>query len=189
MLDDEEIVSSIEKADFFDSLLALDANLSPERILELLELEELSKGFSIDKTYTPTEEQKRINFMNGWKGEAFVYKKLLEKEFNVTWVNKSDTTTSNEIIDFEGETHYIDDKMNKYDLEIKFSNGHNFFVQVKSTSTDISRADDIAMPISVREWNFINEKSDSDSYYLARVFNVSSSPEVYFMRVDKIETI
>jgi hypothetical protein len=189
LLDDEEIVSSIEKADFFDSLLSLDANLSPERILELLELEELSKGFSIDKTYTPTEEQKRINFMNGWKGEAFVYKKLLEKEFNVTWVNKSDTTTSNEIIDFEGETHYIDDKMNKYDLEIKFPNGHNFFVQVKSTSTDISRADDIAMPISVREWNFINEKSDSDSYYLARVFNVSSSPEVYFMRVDKIETI
>lgn len=113
----------------------------------------------------------------------------MEKEFNVTWVNKSDTTTSNEIIDFEGETHYIDDKMNKYDLEIKFPNGHNFFVQVKSTSTDISRADDIAMPISVREWNFINEKSDSDSYYLARVFNVSSSPEVYFMRVDKIETI
>lgn len=127
--------------------------------------------------------------MNGWKGEAFVYKTLLNKEFNVVWGNKSTNATANQIIDFEGETHYIDDKMDKFDIEIKLQNGHKSFIQVKSTSTDISRADEIAMPISVREWNFINEKSDSDSYYLARVFNVASSPEVYFMKVDKIETI
>lgn len=189
LLDDEDIVSSIEKAEIFDSLLSLDANLSPERILELLELEELSKGFSIDKTYTPNEEQKRINFMNGWKGEAFVYKTLLTKGFNVVWANKSSNATTNQIVDFEDETHYIDDKMNKFDLEIILPNGHKSFVQVKSTSTDISRADEIAMPISVREWNFINEKSDSDSFFLARVFNVASSPEVYFMKVDKIDTL
>lgn len=189
LLDDEDIVSSIEKAEIFDTLLALDANLTPERILELLELEELSKGFSIDKTYTPSEEQKRINFMNGWKGEAFVYKMLLAKGFNVVWANKSAIATTNQIEDFEGETHYIDDKMDKFDLEIISPSGHKSFVQVKSTSTDISRADEIAMPISVREWNFINEKSCEDTYYLARVFNVAFSPEVYFMKVDKIETL
>lgn len=189
LLDDEDIVSSIEKAEIFDTLLALDANLTPERILVLLELEELSKGFSVDKTYTPTEEQKRINFMNGWKGEAFVYKTLLAKGFNVVWANKSAHVTTNQIVDFEGETHYIDDKMDKFDLEIISPSGHKSFVQVKSTSTDISRADEIAMPISVREWNFINEKSSEDTYYLARVFNVAFSPEVYFMKVDKIETI
>lgn len=127
--------------------------------------------------------------MNGWKGEAFVYKTLLAKGFNVVWANKSAHVTTNQIVDFEGETHYIDDKMDKFDLEIISPSGHKSFVQVKSTSTDISRADEIAMPISVREWNFINEKSSEDTYYLARVFNVAFSPEVYFMKVDKIETI
>lgn len=189
LLDDEDIVSSIEKAEILDFLLALDANLSAERILELLELEELSKGFSVDKTYTPSEEQKRINFVNGWKGEAFVYKTLFSKGFNVVWANKSANATNNQITDFEGETHYIDDKMDKYDLKIILPNNHKSYVQIKSTSTDITRADEIAMPISVREWNFINEKSDEDSYYLARVFNVTtSSPEVYFMKVDKINS-
>lgn len=189
LLDDEDIVSSIEKAEILDSLLAIDANLSAERILELLELEELSKGFSIDKTYTPSEEQKRKNLINGWKGEAFVYKTLLSKGLDVVWPNKSVQVTNNQITDFEGEMHYIDDKMDKYDLFFPLGNNNNSYIQVKSTSTDITRADEIAMPISVREWNFINEKSSDDDYYLARVFDVTSSPDVYFMKVDKIESI
>lgn len=189
LLDDEDIVSSIKKAEILDTLLAIDANLTAERILELLELEELSKGFSIDKTYTPTEEQKRKNLINGWKGEAFVYKTLISKGFDVVWPNKSVKVTNNQITDFEGETHYIDDKMDKYDLFFPIENNRNSFIQVKSTSTNITRADEIAMPISVREWNFINEKSSGDAYYLARVFDVASSPDVYFMKVDKIESI
>lgn len=189
LLDDEAIVSSLKKADLLDSFIELDSSLSIERILQLLELEEMSKGFSVDQTYTPSEEQKRINFVNGWKGEAFVYKSLVSKGFDVIWANKSISVTLNQIIDFEGEAHYIDDKMEKYDLEILLPDNRKLFIQVKSTSTDINRADEIAMPISVREWNFINEKASEESYYLARVFDVASSPDVYFMKIEKIETI
>ena len=150
----------------------------------LLEIEELSKGFSVEKKYNPDEKQKRINFENGWKGEAFVYKTLIEQEIDVNWPNKSTIETANKIIDYKGETHYIADKGDKYDLVISLPDNKKSFVQVKSTSTDISRANEIAMPISVREWKFINEKSVEDSYYLARVFNVNTTPEVYFMQIE-----
>jgi len=79
--------------------------------------------------------------------------------------------------------------MKKYDLEINLNANNKIYIQVKSTTTDISRADEIAMPISTREWKFINEIQIKDTYYLARVFNVASQPEVYFMKVDKLETI
>jgi len=189
LLDDEEIATSIEKAGIYEELLKEDPLLSLERIKQLLELEELSKGFDVDKKYTPDEEQKRKNFITGWKGEAYVWKVLLRKGFNVEWPNRSVSQTNDEIIDFEGEKHFIDDKGQKYDLLIKYPDNKNAFVQVKSTTTNIRRANEIALPISVREWDFVNEKTDKETYYLARVFDVSSSPDVYFMKVDKIETI
>jgi len=189
LLDDEEIAKSIEKSGLFDELLKADPLLSLERILGLLDLEELSKGLKIEQDYKPSEEQKRKNFENGWKGEAYVWKVLLEKGFKVVWPNKSETKTANQIVDFEGEVHFIEDKMQKFDLSVLLSNNKKSYIQVKSTTTDITRADEIAMPISVREWKFVNEKADDDAFYLARVFNVTSSPDVYFMKVDKIETI
>lgn len=184
LLDDKEIVSSLKKAETYDILLTAEPNLSLERIQELIEIEELSKGFFIDKNYTPDELQKRINFENGWKGEAFVYKLLKLQGLNVSWPNKSTTETPNKIIDFEDEVHFINDKGDKYDMVISLPENKKSFIQVKSTSTDISRADEIAMPISVREWKFINEKLENDSYYLARVFNVNSRTEVYFMKIE-----
>jgi hypothetical protein len=189
LLDDEEIASSIEKAGIYEELLKEDPLLSLERIKQLLELEELSKGFDPGQPYAPDEEQKRKNFLTGWKGEAYVWKVLLEKGFSVEWPNKSENATSNIIVDFEGEKHFIDDKGQKYDLLIKYPDKKNAYVQVKSTTTNIRRANEIALPISVREWDFVNEKADDDTYYLARVFDVSSAPDVYFMKVDKIETI
>ena len=57
---------------------------------------------------------------------------------------------------------------------------------MKATTTDISKADTIAMPISTREWKFVFETTDTESFYLARVFNVNSdTPEVYFMKLKK----
>jgi hypothetical protein len=184
LLDDNEIVSNLKKAETYDELITVEPNLSLERIQELLAIEELSKGFSVDKTYTPDEDQKRRNFENGWKGEAYVYKMLIAQGFEVNWPNKSDVETPNLIVDFEGDTHYIEEKGEKYDLFVTTSGNKKLFIQVKSTTTDITRADEIAMPVSVREWKFVNEKSKEDSYYLARVFNVNSNPEVYFMRVE-----
>ena len=149
----------MEKAETYDALLTIEPNLSEERIQELLELEELSKGFNPKKKYTPDEEQKRKNFITGWKGEAFVYKTLKAKYLAVEWPNKSNVETLNKIEDFEGEAHYINDKQDKFDLVVSLPENIKSFIQVKSTTTDINRADEIALPISVREWRFIDKKS------------------------------
>jgi hypothetical protein len=168
------------------SILKQHPELTSDKIEQLLELEELSKGWNTDVIYNPSEEQIRKNFENGWKGEAFVYKELKKKNFEVEWDNRSETENSNPIIDFEGEKHFIADKGKKYDLMAKSTNGNTIYVQVKATTTDISVADNIALPISTREWKFVLETKEDQSYYLARVFNVNSqAPELYFMKLEK----
>ena len=159
--------------------------LTPEKLEQLFELEELSRGWNPQLQYSPSEEQQRKNFENGWKGEAYVYKELLAKNFKVEWRNKTNTPNENRIIDFKGEEHYIFDRGDKYDLIAKNLTGKIFYIQVKSTTTDISKADQIALPISSREWNFVSETTENDSYYLVRVFNVNSSPVAYYMKLEK----
>lgn len=167
------------------SFLQLHPDLTPERIEQLLELEELSKGFDPTMTYDPNEEQIRKNFETGWKGEAFVFKTLLTQGFNVVWPNKSLEFSENRITDFTGETHFISDQGNKYDLVINRPDGKVIYIQVKTTTTNINSADKIALPISVREWRFVEETTEEQSYYLARVFNINGNPEVYYMKVNK----
>jgi len=165
------------------NLLKGHPELTSDKIEQLLEM---SEGWNPELKYSPDEEQKRINFENGWKGEAFVYKELLKKTFVlVDWRNKSETDNGNSIEDFEGEKHFIAEKYDKYDLIVKHQNGKTFYIQVKATTTDISDADQIAMPISIREWNFVFETKDNDTYYLARVFNVNANPIVYYMKLEK----
>ncbi|NJO24484.1 MAG: DUF3883 domain-containing protein [Bacteroidia bacterium] len=166
------------------SILQQHPQLTYKKIEELLELDELSKGWNVDLEYSPGDEQKRINLENGWKGEAFVFKSLKKSNSDVEWENKTLATNGNFIIDFEGEKHFIDDRRNKYDLVVKFPGGNKAFIQVKATTTDISRADQIALPISTREWKFIHEANRDDSYYLARVFNVNGPPELYLMKLE-----
>lgn len=168
------------------SILKEHPELTSERIEQLLEIEELSRGWNPEMNYNPDEEQIRQNFENGWKGEAFVYKELRKKNFEVDWVNLSKAENNNSIIDFEGEKHFIVDKGDKYDLKARLNNGSILYIQVKATTTDISNADHIAMPISTREWKFVFETNDNEAYYLARVFNVNDkAPELYFMKLEK----
>lgn len=160
--------------------------LTAEKVERLFELEELSKGWDTTVDQPAEAVVIRKNFENGWKGEAFVFKKMKEMNYSVQWANKSETENANAITDFEGEQHFITDRGNKYDLVAQNSEGHNIYIQVKATSTDISRADTIAMPISTREWKFVFETTDTESFYLARVFNVTSTtPEVYFLKLRK----
>lgn len=173
---------NFEKVKEIADFLKEHPDLTSKKIEQLIEL---SNGWNPELTYTPDEEQKRRNFENGWKGEAFVYKGLLNKNFRVEWRNKIDFDNGNSIIDFQGEKHFISDKFDKYDIIAHNSSGKTFYIQVKSTTTDISDADQIALPISIREWNFVFETKDDESYYLARVFNVTSTPIVYFMRLEK----
>jgi len=187
-----EIASLSSKMNLDSALFVLNKfpDLTSDRIERLLEIEVLSKGWSPELKYKPDEENIRINFENGWKGEAFVYKEMKKRGYDVTWLNLSSTPNENSIIDFEKEQHYISDNGDKYDLIAKNMNGHNFYIQVKSTTTDITEADSIAMPISTREWKFVFEKNANESYYLARVFNVNSiNPELYFMKLENSEEL
>lgn len=161
--------------------------LTTTKIEQLLRLEELSKGWDTNVNQPEEEKTIRQNFENGWKGEAFVYKQLLEKNYNVIWPNKALEVSENVIIDYSGEQHYIKDRGDKYDLIIENSSDRKVFVQVKSTTTDIANADHISMPISTREWGFIHETKENESYYLARVFNVNSDkPQMYFMKLGSV---
>jgi hypothetical protein len=188
----KEIASLSNKMNLESALSVLNKfpELTSEKIERLLEIEELSKGWNPELKYKPDEENIRVNFENGWKGEAFVYKEMKKRGFEVKWLNLSDTPNDNSIIDFEGEQHFISDNGDKYDLIAKNKDGHNFYIQVKSTTTDISEADFIAIPISTREWKFVFETNTNESYYLARVFNVNSNNlELYFMKLEKSEEL
>ncbi|HVS91211.1 MAG TPA: DUF3883 domain-containing protein [Mucilaginibacter sp.] len=165
-------------------------DITSQRIEQLLELEELSKGWNTESDYSPSDEQKRRNFENGWKGEAFVYKKLISMNFKVQWMNLIAYDNGNFIYDFENEKHFIQDKGDKFDVTATDEKGKVIYVQVKATTTDVANADQIALLISTREWKFVFETSDDESYYLARVFNVNSAnPEVYFMRIETAELL
>jgi len=161
-------------------------DLTLEKIDRLMSLKELSEGWDTELDYHPDDLQRRVNFENGWKGEAFTYRELNDSGFNVTWPNKSSLATDNIIIDHKGESHYISDQGHKYDLIINNGDNSRSYIQVKTTTTDISQADQIALPISTREWEFIGETQPGEQFYLARVFNINGFPELYFMRLNNI---
>jgi len=163
-------------------------DLTAEKVQALLHLEELAKGWDTKVELNFSDEQIRKNFENGWLGEAYVLNTLLKKQYVVNWPNKSLTKTNNVITDYEGNEHYVNDKGLKYDLVVNMADGNKAYIQVKSTTTDISRANQISLPISSNEWNFVNETSELDGYYLARVFNVTSKPELYFMKLHNAES-
>ncbi len=135
-------------------------DITADRIRGLLKLEERIKGWSGQSDYQPANEiEERRNFENGYKGEAYIYSQLIKSGTfkNVTWEHKSENPTDFEIIDYEGNSHHIQDNFSKYDLTAETNDGIKVYIEVKSTRTSIEQADTIALPISSREWKFVNE--------------------------------
>jgi hypothetical protein len=163
--------------------------ITVDQIDRLFELEALSQGWDTTVTYQPDQYQIRQNFENGWKGEAFACKELLNAGFQVTWPNKSIVPNQNEITDYTGETHFIADKGHKYDLIVELPEGERAYIQVKTTVTNIENADNIALPISTREWKFIGETESNERFYLARVFNINNTPELYLMKLNSLKDL
>ncbi|MGI6319583.1 MAG: DUF3883 domain-containing protein [Bacteroidales bacterium] len=159
-------------------------DITADKIRELLKLEERIKGWSGKSDYQPAnEEEERRNYENGYKGEAYIYRQLVKSgNFkDVVWEHKSEIPTDIEIIDFEGNNHYIKDNGSKYDLTAETFEGKKIYIEVKSTRTTIDEADRIALPISSREWRFVNQISENDRYCLARVFDVENNPEGHYL--------
>lgn len=163
--------------------------LTAEKIRELLKLEERVKGWSGTSDYTPNSSEEKRNYINGYKGEAYIYKQLKKSNiFNdIKWEHKSVEKTELSIIDFEGESHFIKENHSKYDLTAISSNGKKIYFEVKATRTTLLDADTIALPISHREWNFVNEIKNNEIYCLARVFEVENNPTGHYLTMEGIE--
>ncbi len=124
-----------------------------------------------------------IKYMVSNRCKMMVKEELKKLGLEVEWKNVSTEVNDNKIVDFENEVHYIVDKGDKYDLVVKNITGRVIYIQVKATTTSISQADQISLPISTREWNFVFE-SIEDDYYLARVFDINNAPSVYYMKLE-----
>jgi len=167
-----------------NEIIAEFPEITADKIRELLKLEERIKGWSGKSDYQPANEvEERRNYENGYKGEAYIYSQLIKSgNFrNVVWEHKSEIPTDIEITDYEGNNHYIKDNGSKYDLTAETYEGKKIYIEVKSTRTSIEQADTIALPISSREWKFVNQISENDKYCLARVFDVENNPEGHYL--------
>ncbi|PTN09302.1 uncharacterized protein DUF3883 [Mangrovibacterium marinum] len=159
-------------------------DLNADRIRELLKLEERVKGWSGTSDYLPANEmEEKRNYENGYKGEAYIYGQLMKsgQYKNIVWPNKSEVPTHFEITDHEGNQYYINDERNGYDIVAETEDGRKVFIEVKSTRTLLADADKIALPISRREWQFVNKINGNDKYCLARVFDVENSPQGHYL--------
>jgi uncharacterized protein YozE (UPF0346 family) len=191
----QKLISEVEKLESESVELTLGTRLKeiesefPEitanKIRELLKLEERIKTVKGTYDYIPeTESHETRNFVNGYKGEAYVYKQLLASEYftDIKWEHKSEIETELSIIDFEGQKHFIKENYSKYDITAKsVKDGQAVFIEVKSTRTSLSVADTIPLPISTNEWQFVNQINSDEKYCLARVFDVENSPEGHFL--------
>ncbi|MCK9220975.1 MAG: DUF3883 domain-containing protein [Bacteroidales bacterium] len=141
-----------------------------------------------------TEEEREFNFETGYLGELFVFNELKSKinqlvdNVKIEWLNLSDDSNYQRCINWHGSKIYINDAGRQYDIKVTIDNVKEIYIEVKSTTTDISRSDDIKFPISKREWDFIRLKKSTDKYYLARVFSTRDNPYMHLLRFEeKIE--
>ncbi len=163
----QELMDKVSNEDSLTNLINIAAHgVTPERLQELLEIESIYKTFQASFVDNRTEEQKQQDIETGRKGEEFVFHKLnkMKNIKSVTWANEQAEAYG----PFDLIATTIDDK--------------KIYIEVKSTSTSVTEADQISIPISTREWNYATEIGKESIYYLARVFNtLSDDAQVYFL--------
>lgn len=184
-----ELKSSVDKVIIDSRIQAINEaypDITIDEIRRLKKLEERIQSWDTSYDYLPEKKEvEKRNFINGYKGEAYIYKQLLNSNVfkEVIWEHKSNEDTDLSIIDFEGEKHYISENYSKYDLVVKTHDDKTIYFEVKSTRTSLSDADTIALPISHREWNFVSKVNVNDDYCLARVFEVEENPEGHYLNM------
>lgn len=90
-----------------------------------------------------------------------------EKDFSVTLDN--------------GNTYYINENGEHYDIYAKDLDGIKYFIEVKSTSSG-NEENKIWFSLSRMQFDFANKTRDSNSHFiLALVKNVFESPEFLFL--------
>ncbi|WP_298911359.1 DUF3883 domain-containing protein [uncultured Nostoc sp.] len=176
----KEISELVENKDKFDALKHLskllqdsaDSGATSELIIALQELGvyETVASIFLSTSTGQVRDMPEITIDKddmaaiGRKGEEFVYQKLVKKfgEERVRWLNK----------DCE--------QFGPYDFVVTGSNGEeDIYIDAKATSTQESSADRIPFYVGSSEWAF---STNSDRYYLARVFRIRTAPTVKFLK-------
>ena len=127
---------------------------------------------------------KEYNLETGYKAEAYVYEQLINQGFrNVVWTNQASIETNQRIV-HSGNTYFINEKGEPYDLIFMDEKDNTCYVQVKGTTTTFDRADDVKMIITRQEWLFLQKDEYKDIYFMARVFGARDSPTMKFFKME-----
>lgn len=171
----KEISKLVENKDKFDALKLLqDSTDSGETSELIIALQGLGVYQAIADIFASTNadevpEMYKFDIDHekiaeiGRQGEEFVYHRLVENfgQERVRWLNK--------------ECEQFD----AYDFIVIASNGEKLYIDAKTTSTQESHSDRIPFYVGSSEWNF---STDSDHYYLARVFRIRTAPTIKFLK-------
>jgi hypothetical protein len=116
------------------------------------------------------DDEDFANEITGLEGEQIVYNHLVKVygTDSVIWSSKS------------GEP--------RFDFEVKnLDSTTKFFIDVKTTIRGIGNADSIPFFMRKSQWDFLDESTCLDKYYIARVFLGENKISFKFLKVNKTE--
>lgn len=148
----------------------------------------MHKIFEPSLNYTPSIIDEYKNQITGFKGEILIYEYLLENGYSPVCPSISNETDYEREVIVHGNKYYCKNNYDRYDIYFKCNN-RTIFLEIKSTIKGENELEN--MPISLREWNMINEcnNSNDDIYMIIRIFNVDSdNPQIYVLQGKKINT-
>lgn len=163
----KQLINNVEDEDRLNELIELSKlGVTPERYKELLAIEASNKVFTGAFIDQRSPEAVERDIKTGRKGEEIVYNlfKSMANIKSVSWKNE------------------MSEAYGPYDLVATTCDEQQIFIEVKSTTTAISRANEISIPISTNEWTFSTELGKKGIYCIIRVFDVySENPLVYLL--------
>lgn len=143
----------------------------------------ISRNLKVSLDYHPDESAQERNVITGFKGEIIVYEKLVAMGYNPVCPSISTKDDYEKEVIVNGKTYYCKSNYSKYDISFETRNGHQMFIEVKSTTTSVGDIEN--MPISSNEWSMIKEcdKEQGKSYLIVRVFGVDSlKQDIYLFK-------
>ena len=116
------------------------------------------------------DDEEFANEITGLEGEEIVYNHLVKKygQESVIWSSKS------------GEP--------RFDFEVKnIDSSTKYFIDVKTTIRGIDNSDSIPFFMRKSQWDFLDESSCLDKYFIARVFLGQNDVRFKFLKVNKTD--
>lgn len=142
-----------------------------------------------------TSAQEEYDSQTGRLGEEFVYerlKKIYQKKYSIDEKNLENTRLGFKIKDIEIIWNNREQESGK-DHDFKIINEYkyiknnksyiirsDYFIEVKSTTTNENDIRNIPFYFSINEWNLM-DRSDNN-YYIARVFNARTKPSMKLIK-------